>query len=241
MRYGIFSDIHSNLEAFQAVISAYKGEDIDKYLCAGDIVGYGANPHECIEQTKQLTEIIVAGNHDWAATGKFDTSYFNPIAKQAIEWTAQQLSPEEKNFLNNLVLVFENQDLCLVHGTLDNPVRFDYILDLYTARMNFSLLKRNILFIGHSHYPGIFIKKDADVTYMQDDCVALNKKYKYIVNVGSIGQPRDGDNRASLCVYDTKKDFLELRRIEYDIKTAQNKILKNGLAEFLATRLAQGK
>ena len=147
MIYIILSDIHSNLEAFEAVEKTFPLKADRKFVCVGDTVGYGANPCECIDKAKQLTDIIVAGNHDWAAAGKFSLSYFNSTAKAAIKWTVKQLGFKEKEALHNLTFVFEDQDLCLVHGTLSAPEKFDYMLDSYTALRSLEMLRPKILFI----------------------------------------------------------------------------------------------
>lgn len=240
MRYGIFSDIHGNLEAFQQVLEAYKKEDIDRYFCVGDIVGYGADPGECIKQTKKLQALTVAGNHDWAAVEVTDIAYFNQVAKQAILWTKERLSTEEKSFLKSLQLVFENSDLILVHGTLSRPEEFNYLLDTDSAIIDFGLMKKNICFIGHSHIVGVFIEAKGEISYSVQAQIKIDPKKKYIVNVGSVGQPRDRDNRASYCVFDTEKREVYLKRVEYDITKAQEKIIKAGLPSFLAARLLTG-
>ncbi|MFH1655130.1 MAG: metallophosphoesterase family protein [Candidatus Omnitrophota bacterium] len=240
MRYGIFSDIHSNLEAFEEVVKAYKKEKIDRYLCLGDIVGYAANPKECIAKTKQLKAVVVAGNHDWAAVGLTDTTYFRPVAKQAVFWTAGQLDKTEKDYLKSLSLVYDNEELTIVHGALNEPESFHYLLDSVLAEETFNLMKNNICFIGHSHEPGIFVRDKEKISYFTEPKIKKSKDKKYIVNVGSVGQPRDRDNRAAYCVFDTEKKEVYLKRIKYDIEKAQIKIVNAGLPAFLAARLASG-
>lgn len=240
MRYGIFSDIHGNLEAFQEVIKAYEKENIDKYLCVGDIVGYGANPKECIKETLKLQADIVAGNHDWAAVGLTDTTYFRPVAKQAILWTINQLDDKEKDLLKSLKLIYENQDLILVHGTLNNPDEFNYLLDINLARENFNLMNKNICFIGHSHSVGIFVKEEDKISFLVESVINIDEDKKYIINVGSVGQPRDRVNRAAYCIFDTKTKEVYIKRINYNIEKAQIKIANAGLPPFLAARLAAG-
>jgi putative phosphoesterase len=240
MRYGIFSDIHGNLEAFQEVINVYKNEKIDKYLCVGDIVGYGADPKECIDKTRQLQALAVAGNHDWAAVGMTDITYFNPVAEQAILWTRAKLSDEEKDFLKSLKLVYENSDLILVHGTLNKPEEFNYLMDVELAQVDFKLMKKNICFIGHSHIAGIFIEAKGKISYSVQTQIKIDPNKKYIVNVGSVGQPRDRDNRASFCIFDSDRKEVYLKRVDYSIDKAQAKIIKAGLPPFLAARLSTG-
>lgn len=241
MRYGIFSDIHSNLEAFDTVIQAYKKEKIDKYLCGGDVVGYASNPAECIEKISRLAEICVAGNHDWASVNLLADTYFNPLAKEAIEWTRRNLDEQDRIYLRSLKLVFKNEDLTLVHGTLDNPGDFGYMTDEFAARKTFALLENNICFVGHSHVAGIFIMgKDDRIHYQEHPRTEIKEANKYIINVGSVGQPRDGNPCAAFCIYDTLRKEVLIKRINYDIKAVREKIISAGLPMFLGDRLLMG-
>lgn len=242
MKYGIFADIHSNLEAFEAVLEALRSEGIQHYLCAGDIVGYGANPAECIHRIKELDSITVCGNHDWASVGLLDISYFNPVASQAVLWTEKWLSARERTFLSALKLIYYGETFTLVHGTLDNAEKFHYIYDAYTARNTFELTPTNICFVGHSHIPLVIFKKQGNkIGYLLEPKIEISPKVVYVINVGSVGQPRDGDARASFCTYDSDKKIIEMKRVSYDFKKAQNKIIKAGLPEGLAWRLAEGR
>lgn len=240
MRYGIFSDVHANLEALTAVIGAYRKEAIDVILCAGDIVGYGANPNECIEEVKKISRVTVAGNHDWASVDKFSVDYFNQAAKLAIFWTKAKLA--DKSFLSSLELVYKNQDLTLVHGTLRNPQDFNYLINEYLAKKDFDLLETDACFLGHSHIAGVFIQKeDKTIYYSQHDLdITLQPGNKYIVNVGSVGQPRDNNPEAAYCIYDTERKRVEIKRVAYEVGTAGKKIIEGGLPRFLADRLAMG-
>jgi len=241
VRYAIFSDIHSNLEALQAIIEAYKKEHIDQYLCIGDIVGYAGNPNECIEKIEGLAINCIAGNHDWAAVDLFSIEYFNPEAASAIVWTEHHLTDKSKHFLESLKLTYKNKDLTLTHGTLENPGDFDYMTDAYIAKKSFELLENNICFVGHTHTPGIFMKDAAErISYFQKSAIEIKKDIRYIINVGSVGQPRDNDNRAAYCIYDTDKKEVSIKRIGYDIQAARNKIIEAGLPRFLADRLLSG-
>lgn len=241
MRYGIFSDIHSNLEAFKAVIDAYQTEHIDRYLCIGDIVGYAANPLECIQLIKGLNAGIVAGNHDWGSSGKFDLDYFNPSAKEALVWTGGVLSKDEKDFLCSLPLTYEEENFVLAHGSLDSPQEFYYLNNHEAAFAAFRVLKKQVCFIGHTHRPGVFVESDDNLFYKALGILGLEGRKRYIVNVGSVGQPRDRDPRAAYAIYDTKAKSVELKRIAYDFKITQEKILRAGLPEFLAVRLGEGR
>lgn len=242
MRYAIFSDIHANLEALYAVISAYKKESIDKYLCIGDVVGYAANPKECIDIVKETAMITVAGNHDWGSVDLFSVDYFNPAAYQALLWTKSTLDEKSRYFLASLKLVYKNNDLTLVHGTLNNPQEFDYMINEYIAKETFRLMQTNICFVGHSHVAGIFVKdKYEHIRYSEDDNIDIKEENKYIINVGSVGQPRDGNVCAAYCVYDTNQRKLWIKRVRYDIETARRKIYTVGLPRYLGDRLVLGR
>lgn len=242
MRYGIFSDVHSNLEALEAVLAACGKESIDKYLCIGDVVGYASNPMECIEKVKQVAYFTVAGNHDWACVNLFSCDYFNPIARQAVVWTRQNFAREGAGFLESLKLVYTNGDLTLVHGTLDNPQDFNYLIDGYAAEQTFAELKTDVCFVGHTHVPGIFVKeKDGVLSYLEDGVCSMRPGNRYIVNSGSVGQPRDGNPKAAYCVYDTQTRELQIKRTSYDIELARKKILDAGLPKILGDRLLSGR
>jgi predicted phosphodiesterase len=241
MRFAIFSDIHSNLEALNSVLCAYQQERIDKYLCVGDIVGYGANPTECIKIVRERNIPAVAGNHDWASSGKFSIEYFNPYAREAVSWTRKKLDSADVNYLNDLQLVYEEGDFCLVHGTLVKPEHFDYLFELSDAQDSFEALKTKLCFVGHTHYPIVFKRGGQRIEYVKDMHISVEPDKQYIINVGSVGQPRDGDNRACLCIYDSEEKAVEIKRVEYDIRVAQKKILKEGLPPSLANRLILGQ
>jgi len=242
MRYAIFSDIHSNLEAFDAVINAYKKESIDRYIHVGDVVGYAANPKECIEQLKKITDIAVAGNHDWAAVNLFSLEHFNPEAGEAILWTRKNLDESSRGFLEELKLVYKNEDLTAVHGTLHHPRDFNYLNDAYIAEETFRILETTVCFVGHTHSPGIFSKdKTENIYHRKSNKIILEESTKYIIDVGSVGQPRDENPQAAYCIYDTVKKEIEIKRVAYNLKAAKDKIIKAGLPKFLGERLAVGK
>ena len=242
MRYGIFSDVHSNLEALEAVLRCYEKESIDKYLCVGDIVGYGANPRECLDAVKRTVSACIAGNHDWALTGKFNLAFFNFYAKAAVISNVGELPKEEKDYLDNLGLIFSNDDLTLVHGTLNEAQNFNYLTSKEQALDTFKLMKSNICFVGHTHIPQVLeFNAKADISQLAAGNLKIKKNKKYIVNVGSVGQPRDGDPRASFAVFDADRGEVLIKRVAYNVKKAQEKILGKGLPDFLASRLSTGQ
>ncbi|MBI4974292.1 MAG: metallophosphoesterase family protein [Candidatus Omnitrophica bacterium] len=241
MRYGLISDIHGNLEAFQASLDALSKDSIDEYLCIGDVVGYGADPQGCIRLVKSLEpKVLIAGNHEWGVLGLVDLGYFTETAKDAILWTKAVLSQDELEFLKSFRVVYEDETLTLVHGSLESPEKFNYIFNRDDAYFTTRLQKTHLCFVGHTHRPGVFCYNNEAIAYIMEHEVKIDSYKKYIVNVGSIGQPRDGDPRASYAIYDDEKRTIEIRRVEYDIRISQGKILKAGLPVKLAYRLSIG-
>ncbi|MGB2600136.1 MAG: metallophosphoesterase family protein, partial [Candidatus Omnitrophota bacterium] len=241
MIYIIFSDVHGNLEAFDAAVKSMPDAKDKKLLCAGDIVGYGANPNECIDKVISLGAPSIKGNHESAALGQTDISIFNRSAAEAVRWTMKQLTPDGNAYIESLPLIHEEPSFTMVHGTLHDPGDFRYMLTNVEATRTFEVLEKKICFVGHSHVPAVFSLEDGRVDLSFKNKVKLKKEAKYIINVGSVGQPRDGDWRACYCVYDSGKEEVELRRVEYDIETAQKKIIDAGLPRMLAERLAFGR
>lgn len=242
MRYGIISDIHGNLEALDAVLGELERARVDRYLCIGDIVGYGADPKECIEAVKAIgPEIAIAGNHEWGVLGLLDLEYFNEYASAAVTWTKKILEKEELDYLMSFKLSGSTGDITLVHGSLNEPSRFNYIFDTNDAYATMKLCKTPLCFVGHTHAPGIFYADEKKVARSPGFSVTLDRSKKYLIDAGSIGQPRDGDPRASFAIYDTEAGGVEIRRVAYNIEQAQEKILRAGLPAELASRLARGR
>ena len=237
MRYGLFSDVHSNLEAFEAVLTAMARERIEKFLCLGDIVGYAANPNECLSRLRQLPAVVVAGNHDLATVGHPILYELYDAAREAAEWTAAQLTEENKTWIQTLPLVAQEGEATLVHGSLFEPEEFHYIHEPSEIEQNFSLMETPLCFVGHSHFP--WIMEEGEETAVGE--IIYRKGKKYLVNVGSVGQPRDGDVRASFCIWHSEERRIELRRVPYNIETVQRKILASRLPAWFAERLAIGK
>jgi len=241
MRYAIFSDIHSNLEALEAVLEAYQKERIDKYLCVGDIVGYGANPNECIAKVKESATVTLAGNHDWAVVDLFPTDNFNPAAQEAVFWTKEHLGENGKVFLQSLKLIYVIENFVLVHGSLDKPQNFNYLTNVYDCAATFQLLKSSVCFVGHTHVPVVFIQdKEGNSHYQDVDSLKIAPQNKYIINVGSVGQPRDSIPQAAYSIFDTENQEVQIKRIKYDVFKARRKIIEAGLPSFLGDRLLTG-
>ncbi len=242
MTYAIISDIHGNLEALLSVvryIESYR-EKIDKVICLGDIVGYGADPAECIRITREVSDVILAGNHDFAVCEQTSIEDFNSYAKEAVMWSRSALNENEIIFLKSLPLKYEEKDIDFVHSSLHRPESWRYLIRASDTHIDFQLLGKKVLFVGHTHVPVIFEDDGENVKASSPSELSLNSLNKYIVNPGSVGQPRDRDPRASFAFFDTEKAHIKIVRIDYDIKKAQRKILDAGLPEILATRLGYG-
>jgi predicted phosphodiesterase len=241
MRYGIIADIHSNLEALESVIAALSKERIDRYICCGDIVGYGADPDECVHLVKGLDAVCVMGNHDSACSDGNDISRFTRNAAEGIMWTRENITRDSVDFLKKLPLVESVSPIFgIVHGTLKAPADFEYLISESMADDTFSLMKESVLFIGHTHVAGIFEKYRDRVVYRTSSEASLSKVKKYIINPGSVGQPRDGDNRAAFAVFDSDVSHIRIGRVGYDIRSAQQKIIRAGLPDKSAERLKGG-
>jgi len=243
MRYAIIADIHANLAAFTAVLDDIERRGgAEEIWCLGDVVGYGPDPHQCIELLRQYNHVCVAGNHDWAAIGKLDTSSFNPYAAAACHWTAQQLSPEDIQYLESLPLVIEKDDFTIVHGSPREPI-WEYLLSTSNAKENLAYFQSKFCLIGHSHVPLIFRYNETGACSFSQFSphigLALGES-RMIINPGGVGQPRDGDPRASYAIYDSEAGLISLHRVSYDIDATQAKMVECGLPMPLAARLTYG-
>jgi predicted phosphodiesterase len=240
MRFAIFSDIHANLEALEAVLQDADENKCTHYVCLGDVVGYNANPHECVERVRQLDCPIVKGNHDEQASLLESSRDFNPLAEHAIEWTRAQLSEADKEWLRDLRLQRQVRDFTIVHATLDTPGQWGYVFNILDAAASFTYQHTTVCFFGHTHVPMAFVRGE-NVTRLKTDHLSIEPSKKYFVNVGSVGQPRDADWRAAYCIYDADQNVIDQRRISYELAVAQKKIMKAGLPALLAQRLALGR
>src|SRR3984957_15226877 len=191
MRFAIFGDIHANLEALQAVMADAEKHEVTHYVCLGDIVGYNANPHECLEVVRKLERPVVKGNHDEQASISQELEGFNPLAEEAINWTRQQLTEEDKQWLRDLKMVRQVRDFTIVHATLDTPHRWGYVFNQLDAAASFNYQHTSLCFYGPTHAPGVYIR-DGPITSVVFDHLRIEPQKKYFINVGSVGQPRDG-------------------------------------------------
>jgi len=244
MRCAIVADIHANLAAFKAVLAdAERRGGVEEVWCLGDIVGYGPDPHECIALLRQTKHVCVAGNHDWAATGKFDISVFKADAAAACQWTAQQLSPEDVDYLNSRPLVIQKGDFTLVHGSPREPIQ-EYLLSTSVARGNFDCFQSPFCLVGHSHIPLAFRYSEtgdcSSIPFLPDTGLALGED-RLIINPGGTGQPRDGNPQASYAIYDSETRTVNLHRVPYDIGATQARMVKHGLPARLVERLSYGR
>lgn len=236
MAIGIISDIHGNLEAFSRTLQYLKEAEIDKIFCLGDIVGYGPNPNECVDLVKEHCEVVLMGNHDYAAIGLANIEYFNEYAKMSTYWTQENLTEENLEYLKTLPFSHSYNNLHLVHASPKNPSSWDYVLSVNDSVKQLREFEEQICFIGHSHVPIIF----SNTNYFRNKDFLFQKKEKYLVNVGSVGQPRDGDARCCFVVLDEEKNKIEYIRLDYEIQKTYNKIVNAGLPIFLAERLLKG-
>jgi len=244
MKIGILADIHSNLEAFEAVLFGLKKLKIKKIWHLGDIVGYGPNPNECVELVREEKIISLVGNHDLAVIGKISTIDFNPYAAAAIKLNVQELSEKNKKFLENLSLILKpKENVVLTHGSIRNPV-WEYLLEIYQAEENFALFKEKVLFIGHSHMPIIFEKREDKIYQFRfpphKAFLKFEENSHYIVNPGSVGQPRDRNPKASFVIFDDEFLTLEYHRVEYNYQKTQEKMRNKNFPNFLIERLSIG-
>ncbi len=243
MRYAILGDIHANLAALDAVLEAVDGMHVDRVLQVGDVVGYGADPSASIARLRERKVLVVKGNHDAACVGEIDARTFNPSARAAVLYTISRLSRDELRWLADLPLTASDEHCTLSHGTLDQPERYEYIQCTEDADASLDILERPVCFVGHTHVPVSImrlIEAPNRTSYTVDRRVDLTEAKSALVNVGSVGQPRDEDCRAAYAIYDSESHVVDIHRVDYDIETAAAKILRAGLPKLLADRLFLG-
>ena len=242
MRALILADIHSNLEALEAVLDAARRRGgFQAIWCLGDLVGYGPDPGACLELLRQYPLLAVAGNHDHAAIGRIDPENFNWAAAAAARWTAGRITPDEALFLGGLPLIATAGLFTLVHGSLRAPV-WEYVLSPEAARVTLALLETRYCLVGHSHIPFICLENPEGPhfgEFVEDQIIELREQ-RWIINPGGVGQPRDRDPRPSYAIYDDERGTIERRRVVYDIGVTQEKMRRAGLPQPLIDRLDHG-
>jgi len=241
MRFAIFSDIHSNLEALEAVLRDAEENRCTDFVCLGDVVGYNANPRECVARIRELDCPVVKGNHDEQASLTDSSRDFNELAEQAINWTREQLDEADKQWLRDLRYQRQVRDFTIVHATLDAPEQWSYASNILDAVASFTYQHTAVCFFGHTHVPMAFIREEKGVRRERIEQLQIDMTKKYFINPGGVGQPRDGDWRAAYAIYDVENNLVEQRRVEYDLELAQKKIIQAGLPRLLAERLAVGR
>ncbi len=240
MKYAILSDIHGNLEALRAVLDDAAARS-DAVLCLGDTVGYGADPEACVELLAGRARGIVAGNHEYGVAGRLDLTWFNRLARAAAEWTRERLDDDHRAWLAGLPLTLEIGDATLVHASPAQPDEWEYLITAEDGWGAFAHFATRWCFVGHSHVPGMWSLGSSGPDHdARPDSIVSDRGRRYIVNVGSVGQPRDRDPRAAYALWDVEAGRVEIRRVAYDVDAARRKIEAAGLPRFLADRLAAG-
>jgi diadenosine tetraphosphatase ApaH/serine/threonine PP2A family protein phosphatase len=242
MRYLVLSDIHSNLEAFEAVLADAGG--VDQIWCLGDVVGYGPDPNACVQLLRSQSHLCIAGNHDWATLGKLDLEDFNADAREANLWNRQQLAEPNLAYLHALPETRVEGPFTLVHGSPRHPI-WEYILHTSTAASNFAHFETRYCLVGHTHSPTLFVQPDEGRIPCQVIPAILGRpqsleRGRFIINPGSVGQPRDGDPRASYLILDEEQRTIEHRRVPYPVEITQRKMRECHLPSRLGLRLSYG-
>ena len=239
-RYAILGDIHANWEALSAVLEDARKQSVTDFVCVGDVVGYNACPAECVDAIRELGAATVRGNHDHYVSHDEHLEDFHPLAASVVDWTRRQLNDAQLRWLRELPLMRLSGGFTLVHSTLDLPEKWGYVFDTLEAEAHFSYQTTSVCFHGHTHVPMTF-EKHGSVIRVEPSTVRIQLGYKYFINTGSVGQPRDGDSRSSYLIYHLKTREIEFRRVEYDIASTQARNLRAGLPARLSERLAQGR
>jgi diadenosine tetraphosphatase ApaH/serine/threonine PP2A family protein phosphatase len=242
MRYAVLSDVHANLQALEAVLRDTVRQRIDQVVFLGDAVGYGGSPVECLRLLQAEAPIQLAGNHDHAAAGLISVENFNPVARISIEWTRERLGAGERSLLRSLPLSHVEGDLYFVHASPQNPSRWKYVRTPEDAQEVFRAIPHRLCFIGHTHVAMAYRERPSGPPRrIPDQAVRLHERERYLFNVGSVGQPRDGDERACYLVLDVEARTAAYRRVTYDLHGSQRSIVDQGLPAFLAERLAEAR
>lgn len=240
MRYAVIADIHGNLDALQVVLADIKEQKCTHVVCLGDVVGYGANPKECLDIIRGMNIPVVKGNHDEYIGADHNPDGFNDAAAEAVTWSRAQLTEDDRKWLRELKYFRLVANFSIVHATLDAPQRWGYVFEKLEAAASFTYQNTQVCFFGHTHVPVAFIR-DTGVRGGTYSKFRVEPGKKYFVNVGSVGQPRDGNPLSAYVIYDLTQQTIELRRLDYPIAEAQRKIRAAGLPPRLADRLASGR
>jgi len=241
--WAVFSDVHSNLEAFQAVLADMRAIPFSRMICLGDVVGYAANPKECVDLVRSLDTEVLQGNHDFGVLDNATMAQMSGPAALGIRYAREQLSPGRCDFLANLPMVSTHGDLQFVHSSLDRPEDWTYLRREPEIREHFKAQTHPVSFCGHTHIPGaVWLSPADEVTLLgSSGRIALPRDGKVLINVGSVGQPRDRCADACFVVYDAAQRNIEFRRVPYDINGVKERILAAGLPNITAERLSLGK
>ena len=237
MRFAIFSDIHSNLEALETAVSHAQNQKVDEFIVLGDTVGYGANPNECFDWVIQHAAVNLLGNHEKAVIDPKTRDWFNPMAREAIVWTSKVMKKNLKALIAPLPYLRVDKRVSYAHGSLHEPEAFHYLVSFEDTEDSFKKLESPVCFVGHTHIPSCFCEKKRSAEYLEPGVVELKKGERYILNPGSVGQPRDHDPRLSFGLFDDERHSFEIIRLEYENQKAAEKIRKAGLPHYLADRL----
>lgn len=239
MKYAIISDVHSNLEALECALTEIKKANVAQVICLGDVVGYGANPSECLRMVREAATEIVMGNHDQAIEDMVLRDRLNPWAREAVEWTASVLNGEEKKVIRDFprLIVDRKAKITWTHGSVHEPGEYHYLFSAADAQPTFRALETNVCFFGHTHIPSLFAERSRVSQYLPAGSYRLPEGERYVLNPGSVGQPRDRNPKLSFAFFDVDERTFEIVRLDYDNQTAAQKIRRAGLPTFLADRL----
>jgi len=237
MRYAVLADVHGNLEALQCAVDYLRSRKIDRCYFPGDLVNYGANPNECLAIAAEISSGMVAGNHEKAFFDDSIAVNFNPDAREALQWTRLNLDLKWHPVLKELPLIDIEETFSMAHGSIASPACFEYLSYFEDSLPSLDIMKTPVGWIGHTHVPRIFLKNSVKSFYLREGTYSLDRGETYLINAGSVGQPRDGDARLGFAVFDEEMHTLEMVRLPYDNRKAARKIKDAGLPDFLADRL----
>jgi len=243
MKYGILGDIHGNLSALEAVLACLDEAGVETVISVGDVVGYGAAPRECIALLRERGAVVVKGNHDAACIGELDDSNFNPYARAAVAWTRAELTDDDIRWLAQLPMTATLDHCQVAHGTLHRPELYDYVLSITDADPSLDVMVRPVCFVGHSHIPLTvmrFVDSPERSAYTFDTEIDLSQTTRALINVGSVGQPRDENPQTAYALYDSETRQVAIRRTNYDIELEATRIQNAGLPAVLHERLRLG-